>query len=243
MSTLDVTGHRGARNEAPENTVAGFTYARRLGLPAVEFDVRLTKDHQLVVIHDATVDRTTDGTGAVADLTYADIATLNAGVALPDWPDRCPVPTLAEVLDTLDGVPTMMIELKPDTPERLEQIARGTLAQLNERSIAHRAILTSFDPVALEIVQHLAPDQRRGLIGNWDTPDFFEIARRTGCMQADIRMTTASADVVAQAKEAGLRTIGWPCNTPEALDTLIEWGVDALTTDVPSTMVQALTTR
>jgi glycerophosphoryl diester phosphodiesterase len=243
MSAIEITGHRGAKNEAPENTVAGFTYARRLGLTAVEFDVRLTKDHQLVVIHDATVDRTTDGTGAVAELTRAELAALDAGAALPGWPDRCPVPTLAEALDALDGIPTMLIELKPDTPERLERIARDTLALLDQRGIGHRAILTSFNPVALEIVHRLAPSQRRGLIGDWDTPDFFDTARRTGCMQADIRMATASADVVAQAQEAGLRTIGWPCNTDDALRTLLDWGVDAVTTDVPYVIVQALTAR
>ena len=89
-----VFGHRGARAEAPENTVAGFRYARGIGLTAVEFDVRLTRDDRLVVIHDKTVDRTTDGTGAVADLTYRRIAGFDARGPFTDWPEPCRVPTL-----------------------------------------------------------------------------------------------------------------------------------------------------
>lgn len=70
---MDLIGHRGARFEAPENILSGFRYAIALGLTAVEFDVRMTFDDHLVVIHDATVDRTTNGTGEVASLTLAEI--------------------------------------------------------------------------------------------------------------------------------------------------------------------------
>jgi len=94
-----VFGHRGARAEAPENTVAGFRYARGVGLTAVEFDVRLTRDDRLVVIHDTTVDRTTDGAGAIADLTYRRIAGLDARGDFSDWPAPCRVPTLRDTLE------------------------------------------------------------------------------------------------------------------------------------------------
>jgi glycerophosphoryl diester phosphodiesterase len=77
-TAMILIGHRGGRFEAPENTLPGFRYALDLGLEAVEFDLRLTRDGQVVVIHDSTVDRTTNGTGAVADLTLAEIQALDA---------------------------------------------------------------------------------------------------------------------------------------------------------------------
>ncbi|MGB3329490.1 MAG: glycerophosphodiester phosphodiesterase family protein, partial [Thermomicrobiales bacterium] len=84
---ITLVGHRGAAFEAPENTLAGFRHAVDLGLRCVEFDIRLTADDQLAVIHDATVDRTTNGRGRVADHTMADLARLDARAIHDQWPE------------------------------------------------------------------------------------------------------------------------------------------------------------
>src|SRR5687768_9710541 len=89
VQAMILLGHRGARFEAPENTLPGFRYAIDLGLEAVEFDLRLTRDGEVVVIHDETVDRTTNGTGAVADLTLGEVQRLDARSIFPDWPESC----------------------------------------------------------------------------------------------------------------------------------------------------------
>jgi glycerophosphoryl diester phosphodiesterase len=230
---MQIISHRGARFEAPENTLAGFAYAVALGVDAVEFDIRLSKDGELVVIHDRTVDRTTTGTGEVSSFTAADLAALDARsgfeVALP-----CGVPTLDQVLDVLGASPlTMMIEIKTDTPEREEAIIARVLERLHERTLTDRATITSFDPVALEIVARLAPAQRRGYIGAWDDV-FLETALRLGCAQADMNRASASAARVAKAHDAGLRVVGWPCNTREDWELLLGWGVDAICTDAPT---------
>ena len=100
---MQLIGHRGARFEAPENTLAGFRHAIELGLSAVEFDVRVTRDNELVVIHDATVDRTTDGTGEVSSFSLAELRELDARAEFSDWPEVCQIPTLSEVLDVVEG--------------------------------------------------------------------------------------------------------------------------------------------
>ena len=232
-----IHGHRGARFEAPENTIPGFHHALDLGLQAVEFDVRLTADNHLVVIHDASVDRTTNGTGNVADLTLAQIRALDARSIFPDLPEPCIVPTLAEVLDVVGHLEAMEIEIKSDAPERLDQIVPMVLDELGSRSLPGRIIVTSFDSYALELVQRIAPEQDRGYIGAWDSPEFIETANRLDAVRACVPFRTGSAEIVRAAQQAGMTVTGWPTNTREEFDEHMSRGVDTLCSDAPSTIL------
>jgi glycerophosphoryl diester phosphodiesterase len=227
-------GHRGARNEAPENTLTGFRHALRQGITAFEFDVHLTADDQLVVIHDPTVDRTTNGSGPVAAMTVAELAQLDARSIFPEWPERAWVPTLTEVLDVVGGAEDMEIEIKTDTPERLRRVAELVLVAIRRYDLAARAAVTSFDPVALEAVARLAPTQRRGFIAKFDTPDDLATALRVRVTQCAIPLKTGSKQRVKEAHAAGLLVTGWQGNTREDIDTLLAWGVDAITSDYPT---------
>lgn len=239
---MDILGHRGAKGEAPENTVPGFLYAKRIpGLDAFEFDVHLTKDGVLAVIHDATVDRTTNGSGPVADFTATELAALDARAAFPGWPVPCGVPTLEEVLDVVAEIPMMQIEIKTDTPERLERVVPLLLQTIHDRQMEEQVIITSFDPAALAIVQRLEPDYpQRGYIGNWDSDAFLAQALALGCTQANIHMRSSSAAMADKARAAGLHVGGWQCNTPDDLATALAWRVDWATSDEPSTIVPLL---
>jgi glycerophosphoryl diester phosphodiesterase len=236
---MQLIGHRGARFEAPENTVTGFRYGLRLGLDAFEFDIHMTKDDHLVVIHDATVDRTTNGTGAVADLTLEDIQALDARSDVVDWPEPARVPTFTEVLDVVGCVPYLEIEIKTDLPERIDLIVPKVVETINAYGIANQVYITSFDTYALEVAQRVAPEIRRGLIGAWDSERFRERAESLGCSLAAIPYATGSATLVHWAKFNGLRVTGWPTNSPEALAKAREFGVDAICTDAP-TMIREL---
>ena len=227
-------GHRGARFEAPENTLTGFRHALRHGITAFEFDVHLAADDQLVVIHDPTVDRTTNGHGAVASMTVAELARLDARSIFPDWPEPARVPTLTEVLDTIAGADDMEIEIKTDRPDRLHRVAELVLAAIRRYDIAARATVTSFDPVALEAVARLAPRQRRGFIAKFETADDLATALRLGATHCAIPITTGSPERVHEAHVAGLVVTGWQGNTREDVETLLAWGVDAITSDYPT---------
>lgn len=243
MPVTQIVGHRGAKGEAPENTVAGFAYARALGLSGVEFDVRLSRDNTLVVIHDNTVDRTTNASGPVADFTAAELAALDARGTCPEWPEPVGVPTLAEALDVIAAFETVQFEIKSDTSERLEAIADGVLREIRERSLERQSIVTSFDPVAIEIIQRLTPDQTRAFIGRPDDPKIVETALRLGCTQANLHQFRAtSAELVERAHTAGLRVGGGPCDTVEDLECALDWGMDTVTSDEPSTLLTHLQT-
>jgi glycerophosphoryl diester phosphodiesterase len=237
-----VVGHRGAKGEAPENTLAGFDYARRLGVGVIELDVRLSADLELVVIHDQTVDRTTNTTGLVADYRAAELGRLDARGACPHWPEPVGIPTLDQVLaDYSDpNGPRLQIEVKPDSPERIELICERLAALLSRADIGRRATVSSFDPFALRTIRRLAPELSCAYIGAYDEPAFLQLALELGCRQADIPLATGSPATVREAQSRGLLVTGWFGNTLDELRALVAWGVDHLITDHPTLALKFL---
>lgn len=244
MTRIDIIGHRGAKGEAPENTLAGFSHAKRLGLVGVEFDVRLSRDDVLVVIHDATVDRTTDANGPVSGFTAAELAAMDARGTCPSWPEPVGVPTLAESLDVLAAFDVIQFEIKPDTPERMDRIADRILAEIAERHLEERALVTSFDTRAIEAIQRRAPARARAFIARPDDPDPIGAAQRLGCQQLNLhRYRETPAELAGRARETGLRVGGGPCDTVDDLADALERGMDAVTSDQPSDLLAWLANR
>lgn len=233
MTLITLYGHRGAKGEAPENTVTGFLYAKAKGIRAFELDVRLSADDKLAVLHDATVDRTTNGSGAVSDLTSSELAALDARSDFADWPEPAGVPILDDILNLDDGE-LYLIEIKSDAPVRLTRVCELLRATLERYPVRERTVVTSFDPVALEIMGQLDPSQPRGYIGGHGGSDYLAQVMRLGCSQAHFSLQTGSAEDVLAAKEAALRVVGRPGNTVQDLDQLVSWGSDAITSDYPS---------
>jgi glycerophosphoryl diester phosphodiesterase len=220
--------------------VPGFLHATRLELRAVELDVHLSRDRQLVVIHDGTVDRTTTASGPVGDFTAAELAGLDARAEHPGWPEPVGVPTLDQVLDVLDDMPTIQIEIKRDTDERMEEVALAVLDAIATRGIGPRSVVSSFEPLPLEVIARSAPGQARAFIGAYDTPEFLATAISLGCTQADISLAKGSAEAVGLAHDAGMRVVGYQCNSPAALAQCLAWQVDAATSDAPSAILPLL---
>jgi len=236
---MRIYGHRGAQGEAPESTIQGFLHAIAIGLDAVEFDVQLTADHRLVVIHDVTVDRTTNGHGPVSGYTLEKIRHLNASARFPGWQEPCRVPTLDEVLDVAGELPHLLVEIKRDSPARLDFIVPATISLVRRKGLACRVNISSFDPYALELAQRFGPDIPRTMNGAWREPGLYARALATGCSQVDFDYKQTGAAHVAWAREHGLAIIGWPANTAADLAALTSHGVDAIGSDYPS-RIQAL---
>ena len=241
--TILLFGHRGARGEAPENTLPGFAHAYAAGVRAFELDVRLTADEQLAVIHDATVDRTTNATGPVASFTAAQLAQLDARADFPTWPEPTGVPLLDDVLDAYGTKVRWAIEIKSDTPERLAKVAPLVAGAIERHHVADRVAVTSFDVTALELMRQTAPEISRVYIGAYDTPAFLETALALGCVQADIPLQRSTREMVRAAQENGLRVVGWLGNAPADLAALLEWGVEGITTDQPTMALGFLQAR
>lgn len=241
VKRIQIIGHRGAMGESPENTIAGFEYARQLGLGRVEFDVRISRDDVLVVIHDATVDRTTNATGAVESFSAAELAALDARGTCPSWPEPVGVPTLAETLDVLATFEVLQFEIKKDTPERIERIAKGIVDEIRARGIERQSLVTSFEVGAVEAVRRLAPTLATAFIARPDDPDPIGTARRLGCTQVNLhRYRETDAELVARAHEHGLAVGGGPCDTVDDLESAIGRGMDSVTSDYPTALLAHL---
>jgi glycerophosphoryl diester phosphodiesterase len=232
-----IVAHRGGAALWPENGLAAFRGALALGVDAVELDVHQTRDGEVVVLHDPTLDRTTTGRGPVSERTWAELAT----VALRGAPDER-VPRLRDVLELLrpPGAPGLLLEVKVDAngaayPGIEERIVR----LLGETGLAGRTTVMAFEWDTLERVRALDPGLRlTALLSRRGAERLggVEGAARLAATKANdlgIERTLLSPPVVAAARAAGL-TIGvWTVNDPDELRVALAAGVDYVTTDRP----------
>jgi glycerophosphoryl diester phosphodiesterase len=236
-----VVAHRGASFEHPENTLAAFEAAVEAGAGAVEFDVRVTADGHAVVIHDATVDRTTDGNGLVRGLTLQDVRRLRIGGAEQ-------VPTLGEALTALSGRVAVDIEIKnvpgePDFEPDRETAVALVHAALDEVRFVGEVIVSSFNPVSIAASRRARPEIATGLLTNVDVAA--EAAVRFAAEQGHAwvlpyvgQLRDAAAEASA-AHRMGLLLGTWITDDPKLAADLFGGGVDAVATNDPRRLVTA----
>ena len=212
-------GHRGARAYEPENTLRSFKEALEIGVDAVEFDVRKTKDDQLVVIHDADVKRTTDGEGLVSELTLEEIKGFSA-----EKDEK--IPTLKEALDFLDKKVKIVIELKEAGVEE------KVLAAVRENGLQKNVVIISFIEEALQRVRDLDKEVETGLIYvKHKNPVKAALELKASYLLPLYRFTHTAN--VEKAHENGLKIIVWTINKPEEAAEYDKKGVDGIASDKP----------
>jgi glycerophosphoryl diester phosphodiesterase len=220
-------GHRGAAGVLPENTLKGFRYAIELGVDAVECDVHLTRDGRLVVMHDDTVNRTTNGSGKVAEMTLADIRALEAG-------DGETVPTLEELLDAVRGEVRLLCELKADGTEA--PAADAVLA----RGMASDVLFVSFSQDRLANVKRRRADLRVGAIFGFASARGLARALRLGVEHVGVMYKAISLGTVERARKAGVEIGVWTPNELAEMKAMMALGVDCITTDRPDILMDYL---
>lgn len=235
-----ISAHRGGRAEAPENTVAAFRYAAELGTPGAECDVHLSADGVPVVIHDDTVDRTTNGTGEIRDLTAAELAALDARSIHTDWPEPIGVPTFAEVLEVTKQIEYFEVEIKADEPSRIEELVPLVIDEIDRAGMREKVRFISFDPDICALCHRLAPDMKLSLIVSETTAAEIAHALELGCNGIAGWIETATEGFVAAARERGLAVTIWTVNEDADFDNVLAWGVDVITTDRPKHMLERL---
>ncbi|MFB6141497.1 MAG: glycerophosphodiester phosphodiesterase [Halosimplex sp.] len=219
-----VIGHRGAAGIAPENTLSGFETALEHDVDAVEFDVRRAADGALVVCHDETVDRTTDGAGAVGDHTAAELASLDAG-------NGEGIPTVADVLEALASTDVaLQIELKESG------VAEDLLALLAERDLRDRAVLTSFDEDILESVAGTASET--ALLTATVDARAFERAEALAVEYVCMDLENLDASTVRRAHDRELQIGFWSVNDREDIEAVLDSEADVLSTDRPDRVAE-----
>ncbi len=249
MSAMLRIAHRGGASLAPENTLAAFRRALTFPIDAVELDVQMSRDGQVIVFHDHHVERLTDGRGNLLDLDFAYIRTLNAAAHFPGgWPEPEPVPTLREVLQVIQNRDRVLacIEIKPSKRGhaygRYPRIAEEVVAELHAADMLERALVISFDWDLLPAVKRLAPTIQTGALVSdevWDSQAgqsldlLIEQVKSLGCDWVDLDEALFLPEMPALMQRHQLKLGLWTVNDEPSLQRLAAAGVDALTSDRP----------
>lgn len=225
-------GHRGAKGHAPENTMASFRMGADMGLDAVETDVQLSKDGEVVLIHDHTVDRTTNGHGLVKDLTLAQLKGLDAGSWYGPGCSGERIPTLEELLGWAKDRVGVAIEIK-NGPVRYPGIAKKTISLVRRHGMERQVVLISFDHFVLREAKRIAPEIPTGILYVGGLVDAVAAARAAMADAVHPNWAFVTPELVREVHGEGLAISPWNPNDPGTLRMLSHMGVDSLGTDYP----------
>lgn len=217
--TFLTIGHRGAMGVEPENTLRSFVRAEHDGLDVIELDLHLSKDGALVVMHDAEVDRTTDGTGAISDFTLAELREFDAGQG-----ER--IPLFEEVLDAVKA--PLQAEIKDAAA------ARALAEVMHRRDLVERVEVISFHDEAVAEIARLVPGVRTALVASRYGLDVVDRALAVGAGTLVLNIRRLTLEIVERAHAANLKVIGWVVNTHDHLRLVRGLGLDGATTDYPA---------
>lgn len=249
-----VIAHRGGAGIAPENTLLAFRLAEKLGVDAIELDVRMTKDEELVVIHDATVERTTNGKGFVKDYTLEEIKKLDAGYKIKNdkggYPFRnkgVTIPSLEEVFAHINGTP-LVIELKDPT----KKVEKKIIKMIKKYDMKNKVIVGSFNDKSLK--RFVSTTKGNIPVGTGvETLRHFVILHKVGldrlvnlerhAVQIPIKVgkiDLATERLVKTIKERNIAIHYWTINDEKTMKKLIELNVDGIITDYPNRLINLL---
>jgi glycerophosphoryl diester phosphodiesterase len=232
--------HRGASALYPENTLRAFLAAADFGADMCEFDVRMTRDGEVVVIHDATVNRTTDGRGRVAEMSAAAIKRLDAGVRFgAEFRDER-IPTLAEVAAALAGRCGRCGRCGMDVELKAAGLEHRVCGTLRESGAIESAIVSSFDWEQLKIVAAQEPGLRLALLGEKAPAALLEAASAMHAYAIAPRFDIANAELCAEAHRRGLAVYVWTVDDVPTMRRLMTAGVDAIMTNHPERLRDVL---
>lgn len=237
---VQIIAHRGAAGFAPENTLAAVKKAIELNSPLIEIDVHMTKDGEVVVIHDDSIDRTTNGKGQVKDFTLKEIQQFDAGTWYNKKFKDEKVPTLQQVLNLIKPPTKLVIEVK-DGNDVYPEIEKKIVSSVNQSNLQESVIYKSFKPKILNEFKKLAPNVERlyCFIGSYR---FFMIDTflriRSALEIDDVTYYQAhyyflTKSLVDRVHEKNKKIIAWGVNKPEHFRKMKDWGVDFIETDFP----------
>ncbi len=226
---MHIMGHRGAAAYEPENTLLSIRTALGMGVAAVEVDVQLTRDGELAVIHDSTVDRTTDGRGAVRDFTLAELKGLNAGKGET-------IPSLAEVVEEVSGKAHLIVEVKhPEAAPALLRFFQG-------RDIFAQTHVISFWHPVVKALREQEPRLRTGVLLVGCPADPVGLARAALAEALILHYGYVTPDLVKAAHAAGLLVYIWNIDDVVTLRPYLAMNLDGIGSNCPDVLVEYINT-
>jgi len=237
--TLNVA-HRGASALAPENTIAAFERAVELGADVIELDLHMSQGGELVVIHDDTLDRTTDGSGPVHQRSLAELMRLDAGRWFGEGFAGQRIPRLDEVLDRFAGKVPLALEIKAGSTF-FPGIEEKVVSALRERAAIDQTAVASFDHYALRRLKEIEPTIRTAALLVGRPVSLSAIAGPAKADGLALEASFVTKTEVEACRAAGLQIVVWVVNDPAQMRHFIGLGVDGIITDRPDLLRLALT--
>jgi len=237
-----VTSHAACKGHAPENTLAGIEAALRLGADAIEIDVHCTSDRVPVLLHDDTVDRTTDGSGAIDAMTLDVARTLDAGARqfVPQFQGAL-IPSLAEVIDLTKGKALLQIEIKQQgIHEEVAEAVRsaGAVGDCETHSFWPQ-IVKEMRAAEPRMAAALLTDGRR--VADWG--DFFGFALSLNAQGVSVYHSWATGELVRQGQRRGLTFMVWTVDDEGDMASMVEAGVDSICSNFPDIVRRVVESR
>ena len=232
LAEFHIVAHRGAMGHAPENTLAAFAKAMDMGAHMSELDIHQSRDGELIVIHDAQLSRTTDGTGAVSEQTLTEIKKLDAGSWFgPEYAGEG-VPVLQEVMDAVRGRMALNVEVKAGPEGLYPGIIDRLIDRVVSNGLEESLVVSSFRREYLLELRSKAPGVRAALLYSKPFAEPWQEAAEQG-WDLHPHAGAIDAELINEAHSRGVMVRPWAVNEPEAMRHLINLGVDAIITNCP----------
>lgn len=237
-----VIAHRGGKMWAPENTMAAFKKSLTAEVDAIELDVHRCKSGELVVIHDETIDRTTDGKGLIKDLTFDQLRSHSAGLWYGKKFKDEKIPLLKEVLALIDGKAHLFIEVK-NAPVKYDNLEDDLIALLSTYKHKDAVTVISFDHEFLKRFHEKAPDYKIAFLDVAIVSDIGSYARSLGASGWNPGFGEIRKDAVDRAHKEGLSVNPWTVNGESSWKDALAMGVDGIITDDPEGLIRYIGRR
>ncbi|RTE06761.1 glycerophosphodiester phosphodiesterase [Paenibacillus whitsoniae] len=227
-----VIAHRGAKGEAPENTLAAFRLGLEQGCDAIELDIHLSQDGEIIVIHDFTIDRTTDRKGVVHEMTLAELKQADAGRWFDTRFEGERIPTLEEVFDLVPPDIMINVEIKDSYDRKLEP---ALVELMKKKDRVHNVVVSSFDHKSLMFLKLLLPETKIGLLYDFNPGSHVNLATGLGVPVYSLHpnFKRINREEIREAKSKGIEVYPYTINDEKRLRKAIAYGASGIITDYP----------
>ncbi len=233
-----VLAHRGANKVAPQNTIPAFIKALEFNADGIETDVHLSKDGEIVVCHNYTVDETSNGKGLIDELTLAQLKTMDFGSYFNKDFAGVSLPTLSELLDVVRKMKLINIEIKP--PKNDNDLVKRVVEEINKYGIVENSIISCFDPECVRMAKEFDKNIKTALLYENDElgNEIMTFGVAKYCKQLNVDAAHPHRKLIKENEVTELHNLGiavnpWTVNLEEEIIRLTGWGCDALISDVP----------
>lgn len=235
---MKIIGHRGARNEAPENTVEGFVHASKNGCQHFELDIQLSADKELVIYHDKTLSRTSGINEKIAKLSYKQLSEIDARENTPGWPTPCFIPRLEDVFLAVSDTLSWQFEVKTDRRDALAIIIDRVSKFIKHHELYEKCHVTSTNKWFLQGLKARDPKIETGLVCEFLYQRPIKTCAEIGASLLALNERLATKSVMNDAKVMGIEVSCWTVNSIKRIDQLRTLGIESIITDLPSSMLK-----